>query len=318
MSLRNRLAFPRGLHAVPLLAAALVACSGAAEGGGTSGSQASGPTQPLYAYDPTAITVTGAENFYADLLHQIGGSNLKVYTFLSDPSADPHLYESNAGDARAVADSRLVIENGLGYDSFMEKLLRASPDPNRVVINVQKLIGTQEGANVHIWYDPTVMPRVAQAVAAALVELDPAHAPAYTSNLATFLGSLKPLNDEVAALKRRYAGVPVAFTEPVFAYMADAIGLSVKSPREFMKAVEEGNDPPSAAMAAEQDLITKHQVKALLYNNQAETKVTTKIKDLATRNGIPVVGVSETAPPRKTFQDWQLSQLRDLERALSK
>lgn len=315
MRLRNLLALQSWL--LLLIAAALVACGGWA-GGGTSGSLASGPIQPVYAYEPSAVTVTGAENFYADLLHQIGGSHLKVYSFISNPAADPHLYESSPTDARAVADSRLVIENGLGYDGFMDKLLRASPDPNRVVINVQRLIGAQDGANVHVWYDPTVMPRVAQAVAAALVELDPAHAPAYTSNLATFLSSLKPLHDEVAALKQRYAGTPVAFTEPVFGYMADAIGLSVKSPREFMKAVEEGNDPPSAAMAAEQDLITKHEVKVLLYNNQTVTKLTTRIKDLATRNGMPIVGVSETAPPGKTFQDWQLSQLRDLERAFGK
>ena len=312
MELRNRLAFYWCPRFVTFLVAALMAC------GGTSGRQASGSIQPLYPYDPTAVTVTGAENFYADLLHQIGGSNLKVYSFISDPTADPHLYESNAGDARAVADSRLVIENGLGYDGFMDKLLHASPDPNRVVINVQKLIGTQDGANAHIWYDPIVMPRVAQAVASALVELDPAHAATYTSNLATFFDSLRPLNDEIAFLRQRYANVPVAFTEPVFGYMADALGLRVKSPREFMKAVEEGNDPPSAAMAAEQDLITKHRVKTLLYNSQTPTRVTTNIKDLATRNGIPVVGVTETEPRGKTFQEWQLSQLKDLERALGK
>src|SRR5262249_36557492 len=184
--------------------------------------QAGGSTPPLSPYDPTAVTVTGAENFYADLLHQIGGLNLKGYSFISDPTADPHLYESNAGDARAGADSRLVIENGLGYDSFIDKLLKAPPGPNRIVINLPKPIGTQDGANAHIWYDPIVMPRVAQAVASALVELDPAHAATYTSNLATFLGSLKPLHDKVAALRQRYAGAPVAFTEPVFGYMAGA------------------------------------------------------------------------------------------------
>jgi len=302
---------------VAVVAAALMACGGVARDG-ISGSREGGRIQPLYAYEPTAVTVTGAENFYADVLHQIGGSYLKVYSFISDPTADPHLYESNATDARAVADSKLVIENGLGYDSFMDRLLRASRDPNRVVINVQKLIGAQDGDNPHVWYDPGVMPQVARAVYAALVQLDPAHAAAYTASLATFLDSLRPLNDEIASLKQRYANVPVAFTEPVFGYMADALGLRVKSPREFMKAVEEGNDPPSAAMAAEQDLITKHQVKALVYNSQTPTRVTTNIKDLATRKGIPVVGVTETEPPGKTFQEWQLSQLKDLERALGR
>ncbi len=318
MSLRNRLACLGAVCLLAAFAAAALACGGGGgAGGGVSASQLTSPVQPAYAYDPNAITVTGAENFYADLLHQIGGSNLKIYSFLRDPNADPHQYESNAGDARAVADSRLVIENGLGYDAFMDHLLAASPDPSRVVINVQKLIAAQNGVNAHVWYDPTVMPRLAEEVSSALARLDPAHAPTYASNLATFQDSLKPLDDEVASLKQRYRGVPIAFTEPVFGYMAEAIGLSVKSPRVFMKAIEEGNDPPSTAVAAEQDLITKHRVRALVYNSQTITKVTTRIKDLAKKNGIPVVGVSETEPAGKTFQDWQLSQLRDLDAALS-
>ena len=317
MTLRNRLACLGAVCLLPAFAAAALACGGGA-GDGASASQLTGPVQPAYAYDPNAITVTGAENFYADLLHQIGGSNLKIYTFLRDPSADPHQYESNAGDARAVADSRLVIENGLGYDAFMDHLLAASPDPSRVVINVQKLIDAQNGVNAHVWYDPTVMPRLAQEVSSALAKLDPAHAPTYAANLVTFQDSLKPLDDEVASLKQRYSGAPIALTEPVFGYMADAMGLSVKSPREFMKAIEEGSDPPSTAVAAEQDLISKRRVRALVYNSQTITKVTTRIKDLANKNGIPIVGVSETEPAGKTFQGWQLSQLRDLDAALSR
>jgi len=262
--------------------------------------------------------VTGAENFYADVLHQVGGSKLKVYSFLSDPTADPHQYESNAGNARAVADSRLVIENGLGYDSFMDKLMKASPRSDRVVINVQQLAGAKDGANVHLWYDPTVMPRVASAAADALGKLDPANASTYGANLANFSASLDPVNEEVALLKQHYAGAPIAFTEPVFGYMAGAIGLTVKSPERFMKAVEEGNDPPSQAVAQELDLITNHQVKVLMYNSQTVTKVTSNVKDLAVRSGVPIVGVSETAPPGKSFQDWQLATLKELEGALAK
>lgn len=312
MSLRNRLSRLVGLS-VPILL--LAGC-----GGGTSatGSHSSKPAEPLYSFDADAITVTGAENFYADVLHQLGGSRLKIYSFLNDPSADPHEFESNSNNARAVADSRLVIENGLGYDSFMEKLLKASPKPDRIVINVQQLIGASDGANPHVWYEPTIMPKVARAATDALAQLDASNAARYAANLATFSASLKPLNDQVASLKQRYAGTPIAFTEPVFRYMADAIGLVVKSPPEFMKAVEEGNDPPSKAVAEEQDLITKHQVKVLMYNSQTVTKVTSNVKDLAAKNGIPVVGVSETSPPGKSFQDWQLATLKELESALAK
>jgi zinc/manganese transport system substrate-binding protein len=311
MHLRNHLS-QRRLLALPLLLLVAAGCGASSSAPGRS-SQA---TEPVYAADAGAITVTGAENFYADLLHQLGGSRLKIYSFLSDPSADPHLYESNASNARAVADSRLVIENGLGYDSFMDKLLKASPKQERVLINVQDLIGAKDGANPHVWYDPTVMPRVATAAEAALARLDPAHAGTYAANLETFKASLKPIDDQVASLRQRHAGAPVAFTEPVYGYMAEAIGLAVKSPTEFMKAVEEGNDPPSKAVAAEQDLITGHQVKVLMYNSQTVTKVTSNVKELAMKNGVPVVGVSETTPPGKTFQDWQLSTLRELGNAL--
>jgi zinc/manganese transport system substrate-binding protein len=313
MNLRNRLS-QLVIVALPVVALLIAGCGGGSSNGAVSGKQ----TEPVYASDAGAITVTGAENFYADVLHQVGGSKLKVYSFLSDPTADPHQYESNAGNARAVADSRLVIENGLGYDSFMDKLMKASPRSDRVVINVQQLAGAKDGANVHLWYDPTVMPRVARAAADALGKLDPANASTYGANLANFSASLDPVNEEVALLKQHYAGAPIAFTEPVFGYMAGAIGLTVKSPEQFMKAVEEGNDPPSQAVAQELDLITNHQVKVLMYNSQTVTKVTSNVKDLAVRSGVPIVGVSETAPPGKSFQDWQLATLKELESALAK
>jgi zinc/manganese transport system substrate-binding protein len=312
MGLRNHLS-QLGI-VIPILTLLVAGCGGGPSTGAVSGKQ----TEPVYAFDAGAMTVTGAENFYGDVLHQIGGSKLKIYSFLSDPTADPHQYESNAGNARAVADSRLVIENGLGYDSFMDKLMKASPRSDRVVINVQALAGAKEGDNVHLWYDPTVMPKVAKAAADSLGKLDPAHATTYAANLATFTASLNPVNDELALLKQRFTGAPIAFTEPVFGYMADAIGLSVKSPKEFMKAVEEGNDPPSRAVAEEQDLVSKHQVKVLMYNSQTVTKVTSNVKDLALRSGVPTVGVSETAPPGKSFQDWQLGTLKELETALAK
>jgi zinc/manganese transport system substrate-binding protein len=315
MNLRNRLS-QLVIVALPMLVLLIAGCG--AGGGSSTGAVSGKQTEPVYASDAGAITVTGAENFYADVLHQLGGSKLRIYSFLSDPTADPHQYESNAGSARAVADSRLVIENGLGYDSFMDKLMKASPRSDRVVINVQQLAGAKDGDNVHLWYDPTVMPKVARAAADALGKLDPTNASIYSANLATFTASLNPVHDEVALLKQRYTGTPIAFTEPVFGYMADAIGLSVKSPQQFMKAVEQGNDPPSQAVAREQDLITGHQVRVLMYNSQTVTKVTSNVKDLATRSGVPIVGVSETAPPGKSFQDWQLSTLKELEGALAK
>jgi zinc/manganese transport system substrate-binding protein len=265
------------------------------------------------------IAVLGAENFYADVLAQIGGSRVNASSILNDPSADPHEYEASPAAAKLVADSKLVIVNGIGYDDFMDKLLGASTKPDRVVINVQDILGVKDDVNVHVWYDPAAMPKVADAAAAALAKLDPANASYFSEQKAKYLAALKPFQDKIAALRGKYAGAPIAFTENVAGYLTEAIGLKVLTPPEFMEAIESGTDPAPADVAAERDLLTGHRVKALLYNSQVTSPLTEQIRALAVQNNVPVVAVAETIPPNvKTFQEWQLAQLDDLEKALAK
>jgi zinc/manganese transport system substrate-binding protein len=266
-----------------------------------------------------AIPVLGAENFYADLLAQVGGTHVRAASILSDPNADPHAYEASPSAAKLVADSKIVIVNGIGYDDFMDKLLAAATNTDRVVINVQDLLGVRDDVNVHVWYDPGTMPKVAEAAAAALAKVDPANASYYAQQKTSYLAGLKAVSDKVTALKTRYANTPVAFTENVAGYLTDAIGLRILTPTTFMESIESGTDPAPADVAAERDLITKKQVKALLYNSQVTSAITQQIHDLAVQVGVPIVGVAETIPPRfKTYQEWQLAQLDDLERALGK
>lgn len=266
----------------------------------------------------TPIPVLGTENFYSDLLAQIGGSRVSATSLLNDPNTDPHSFEASPQAASTVADSRLVIENGLGYDDFMDHLLSASPDSSRVVINVQQLLGLPDTANGHVWYDPGTMPKVAQAAEAALEKLEPANAAYFQAGLDAYLASLKPLTDKIAELKSEYSGAPVAFTEPVAGYLASAIGLQVLTPEGFQKAIEDGTDPAPADVAAEQDLLTGHKVRVLLYNSQVTSPLTQQVHDLATQNGIPVVGVAETMPPTYPhYADWQLVQMNQLEAALA-
>ncbi|MDE3194151.1 MAG: zinc ABC transporter substrate-binding protein [Chloroflexota bacterium] len=263
------------------------------------------------------IPVLGTENFYADLLAQVGGSRVHATSVLNDPNADPHAYEASPRAAAAVADAKLVIVNGLGYDDFMRKLLAASARPGRVVIDVQATLGLPSGANPHVWYDPKTMPAVAEAAAAALAKLDPAGADGYQARKRAYLDALRPIDERIAALKATYAGSPVAFTEAVARYQTDAIGLVVLTPDGFTKAIEQGIDPAPADVGVERDLLTARRVKALIYNSQVATPLTQEIRDLASRSSIPVVGYAETMPSgAKTFQDWQLAQLGDLATAL--
>jgi zinc/manganese transport system substrate-binding protein len=263
--------------------------------------------------------VLGAENFYGDLLAQIGGTRVTASSILSDPSADPHEYEASPAAAKLVADSKIVIVNGIGYDDFMQKLLGASTKPDRIVINVQDILGLKDDVNVHVWYDPATMPKVVEAATTALTKLDPQDAAYFSEQKAKYLAALKPVNDRIAALKTKYAGAPIAFTENVAGYLTDEIGLTVLTPPAFMEAIESGTDPAPADVAAERDLLSTHKVKALLYNSQVTSPLTQQIRELAIQNNITVVAVAETIPPNfKTFQEWQLAQLDELERALAK
>lgn len=296
----------RTLSALALAALLATACSPGSAG---TAAPAAGDT----------ILVLGTENFYADLLAQVGGPRVTARSLLNDPNADPHAFEASPQAARLVADARIVIVNGIGYDGFMDKLLAASRRPDRVVITVQDLLGVRDDANAHVWYDPRTMPAVAEAAAAALAKLDPPNSASFAARKATYLAALRPIADRVAKLKATYAGAPVAFTEPVAAYLTDAIGLVVASPPGFLRAIEQGTDPAPADVAAERDLLSGRKVRVLLYNSQVTTPLTAEIRALAEKSGVPVVGVAETIPTgATTFQEWQLAQLDALEKALAK
>jgi zinc/manganese transport system substrate-binding protein len=266
---------------------------------------------------PARIAIVAAENFYADVVGQIAGDHAILTSIISDPNADPHEYETNSRDVAAIARARLVIVNGIGYDGFMTKLLRASPNPAREVIVVASLAGRKDGDNKHLWYDPDTMLRLARAVTDVLARIDPDDARSYRDWLRLFETSYKPFTDKVASLRGKIAGTPVAVTEPVFNYMAEALGLRVLTPEEFQRAIEEGEDPPARAMAEMEDQLRARKVKVLMYNTQTVTPITEKIKRDAKRFGVPVVGVSETLPARATnYQRWMIAQLDALEQAL--
>src|SRR3989441_10528617 len=242
---------------------------------------ACGPTPSTPVSSGAPIAVLGTENFYADLLAQIGGTRVTASSILNDPAADPHEYEASPATARIVADSKLVIVNGIGYDDFMQKLLGASTKPDRIVINAQETLGVKDDVNVHVWYDPATMPKVADAATAALARLEPQNAADFADQKGKYLAALRPVNDKIAALHTKYAGAPIAFTENVAGYLTDAIGLKVLTPPQFMEAIESGTDPAPADVAAERDLITGRKGKALLYNSHATSPLTEQIRDLA-------------------------------------
>src|SRR5271154_480817 len=139
------------------------------------------------------IVAVGAENEYANVIEQIGGKYVKVTAIESNPNTDPHTFEASPSVAQAVSAASLLIENGVGYDTYMEKIESASPNSSRKVINVQKLLGLPESTpNPHLWYKPATMPIVAKAIVSDLSALAPAHAAYFQENAKKFEESLKP------------------------------------------------------------------------------------------------------------------------------
>ncbi len=267
---------------------------------------------------PATLTVVAAENFYGDVIAQIAGGRVSVTSIISDPNTDPHEYESRTRDMAAIGRARLVVINGLGYDGFMRKLINATPNPTREVMDVSRIAGKNQGDNWHIWYDPAVVPKFARAAADFFVRVDPSGAPSYRARLLRFDAAYEPFPAKVSAMRAKFAGAPVGATEPIFENMAAALGMKILTSREFQKAVEEGEDPPARAIAQMQDQLHLRAIKVLIYNVQTVSKVTERIRRDAARLGVPVVGVSETLPPALTYQTWMIKQLNDIEQALHK
>lgn len=260
--------------------------------------------------------VVAAENFYAGVVRQVGGAAVQVTSILNNPDQDPHLFAPSAATARAIADAVLVVYNGAGYDPWVERLLAASPNPARHVIVAADVMHKSAGDNPHLWYDPRTMPAMAQRITAILTQLDPEHAASYAKELRRFEISLRPLADKIAELHQEYAGTPVTATEPVFGYMAAALGLKMRN-LGFQRAVMNGTEPGASQIAAFQRDLQRRTVKVLLYNRQTNTPLSERMRAVAVAAGVPVVGVTETEPRGLGYEEWMLSQLAALERALA-
>ncbi len=218
--------------------------------------------------------------------------------------------------AKELADAKVVISNGVNYDAWMGRLLRANESPGRKEIVVGQLVGRRVGDNPHLWYDPAYMRAAAKAIATALDAVDPSHKADYDKGEAAFAASLKPLDAKISEMKRKFSGQPVTLSEPVFGYQANLIGLKVRNER-FALSTMNNVEPAASDVAGFENDLQNHLVKAMLFNAQASEPAVERLVYLAKGNSIPVVGVSETEPPRATYQSWMLSQLDALDKALS-
>lgn len=277
---------------------------------GSAAFGASGPAK--------VINVVAAENFYGNIAGQLGGERVHVTSILSDPNVDPHEYESSVNDAKAVAAADLIIENGGGYDDWMDKLLSGSPSGKRVLLKAYDIAGNKLPDNEHVWYDLDNAQGIAQSISRALQKLDPADASFFSGKLKDFQQSLVKVRQKMAEIRSKWNGTPVGLTETIFLYQAKPLGLVVLTPFEFQKAIAEGNDPPADTVVLTENQVKGKKIKVLIYNEQTISPITTKLQEEAKSAGIPILPVTETMPSAMNYQNWMLSQLTTLAQALGK
>ena len=272
------------------------------------------PSKP----NSSVIQVVAAENFWGSLIAQMGGTHVSVTSIVTDPNADPHEYEANASDARAIADAQLVIENGEGYDSWCSQLVGSSDTPGQVVLNVQNTLGVASGGNPHFWYNPNYVNITVHQMYSDLVSISPANTQYFQQQYATLNVSLGQLYGEAASIRAHFAGTEVASTESIFVYLANFTNLDLVSPPAFMDAVAEGNDPPAQSVVEFQQQLESGNVSVLVYNAQTVTPLTSSMKSIAQSHNVTVIAVTETIqPPNVSFQLWMESEYLDLYNALN-
>jgi zinc/manganese transport system substrate-binding protein len=274
---------------------------------------------PLPAAARTLRSV-GIESQYADVIAQIGGRYVTVSAVETDPNTDPHTFEVSPQIAEQIANADLIVENGLGYDGWADRMIAAAPNPGRLVINVQRLRGLADKTpNPHLWYDPATMPAVADALAMDLAKLQPGHAAYFAGNAAAFKAALKPWFAALASFLTDFPDTPVAVTEPVGDYLLQAAGAKILTPLTLQAAIMNGTDPSPQDITAQNALLTGHKVKIFVYNQQVTDPLTESFLGLARANNIPVVGVYETMPaPGYTYQSWMLAEVTALREAVAK
>jgi zinc/manganese transport system substrate-binding protein len=304
---RSRL-IATALAPIAVLALLLAGCGGSS----SSSSSATGSESS----SGETIGIVAAENEYANVAEQIGGKYAEVSAIESDPNTDPHQFEASASVAKDVSGADVLIENGLGYDSYMEKVVAASPSDSRKVINAQDVLGLPDStSNPHLWYKPETMPAVAKQLVADLSEIQPENKGYFEKNLAKFEGSLEPWLESLEEFTTKFPGAAVATTEPVADYMLEAAGIKNLTPFSMQADIMNDTDPAPQAVELQESFFKENKADAFVYNQQVTDSITEKFKATARDNDVPIVGVYETMPEGFTYQEWMQAEVKALEEA---
>lgn len=278
--------------------------------GGSGPSSASGPG--------TRFLVVAGENFWGSIAAQLAGDRAQVKSIIVNPSTDPHAYAPTASDGILLAESQMAIVNGIGYDRWADQALAASPRRGRVVLRIGDLLGLGNGDNPHQWYSPSSVLAVSDRITADYRRLDPTDAAYFDAQEHRFktqgLARYDQLRQEI---RGRFAGVPVGYSESIFAPLGQDLRLKLLTPYSFTKAIAEGTDVAARDKQTVDAQAQDRQIKVWIYNSQNVTPDVQRVTSIVRARRIPIATVTETlAPPSDSFEQWQSAQMQRLLAAL--
>jgi len=266
----------------------------------------------------SAFRVVAAENVWGSIAEQLAGPGVAVTSIIVNPSTDPHDYSPTAADARAMAAADVAIVNGMGYDNWASQLIDANPVSDRTVIDVGDLLRLTDGDNPHQWYNPDSVQTVIDAISAAYRDTNPGRAKYFTAQKKHFeTVSLEDYGALRAEIRRRFAGVPVGYSESIFQPLGTDLRLRLVTPYSFTNAVTEGTEISAKDKQAVERQAQRHLIDVWVFNSQNVTPDIQRINAISKQNHIPVATVTETlSPASSSFEQWQVAQLRRLMAAL--
>ncbi|EPC27941.1 metal ABC transporter solute-binding protein, Zn/Mn family [Lacticaseibacillus paracasei] len=285
---------------VALLAIFAVACgsNGAAKQSSSNGNK---------------IQVVASLDFYGEVAKAVGGNKVSVQSIINNPAVDPHDYEPTTKVGKSVASADLVVASGIGYDGWMDKVVKSADKSKNYLRVADDLMNKKEGDNEHIWYDPRTMPKLANTLADKFAKKDPADKATFKANAKKYIASLDNLNTLINKLKSKVNGQLVDVSEPVFGYALDYLGYKVNDDL-FSKSTEDGTDYSAKDIHGIETDIKEKKIAFFVNNIQASSKTVNQLVKLAEQNNVPVLKVTETLPKGKNYRTWMTSQYQQLEK----
>jgi ABC-type Zn uptake system ZnuABC Zn-binding protein ZnuA len=219
------------------------------------------------------VRVVTTTTVFADIVASVGGERVDVASIIP-PGVGPEDYEPKPDDAKRLADADLIVSNGVGLDDFLDDLL-ASGDGEAVRLVLGEgipPIEDQGAANPHFWLDPTlVRDHFRPAIAAKLIDIDPAGKGAYEANAAMYSTALDALDAE---LKAKVAEIPEANRKLVtshdaFPYFARHFGFELVG--VIVDSV--GQEPTASELAALVETVKQARVTAIFSEAQFNPKL---------------------------------------------